>query len=560
MSSFVRFQFRRDTTANLASTVLAPGEPVYDISTGSLYVGDGTNAVGSLPTLGGGGVGATGIHEIYGNWDVGTAYVARDVVVSTQAPFDTYIAKNDVTGGSDPSLNAVDWVLLVKAGATGATGLREFFALWDGTNLSYQVGDVVVNTTVSPFDTYVCIQDIAGAPGNETPDADTSHWTLLVKAGATGGFTFSGQQYAVLWSPDGSSVTGTTGFQYNTGVGVTLDVLNIQTDDTAGRVRIGYGATTTGTDSVSIGNLTNAGSYSVSIGSFTEQSGQGLSSVAIGQETGAYTQGDSAVAIGTQAGNTGQGVSAVAIGNQAGNTGQGAYSVAVGTNAGQGLQATEGVAVGYNAGQTGQELGSVAVGSYAGQNSQQTNAIAVGSHAGQENQAQNTVALGYYAGQTGQREGSIAVGQRAGEIDQGGVDGNAVAIGNYAGNTGQGAYSVAVGTNAGQTEQGGATGYSVALGYHAGRTNQGSYSLAIGASAGVGVSHAQPAQTIILNASGVETNGVDGQTGSFYVNPVRTIAVDATSEIATLLVTGNTYYQVFYSPATYEFIYVTQSV
>jgi hypothetical protein len=413
MSSRIQLQFRRDAYASLEGITLAVGEPAYATDTHNFYIGDGVNPVSGLTLLGGGAgtagtTGATGINEIYGTWDVGNAYLARDVVISSVEPFDTYIAKNDVSGGTDPSLNTTDWALLVKAGPTG-------------------------------------------------------------------GFTFSGETYSVLWSPDGVSVTGTTGFQYNTGVGLTLDVLNIQTYDSGGRI--------------AIGKLANAGTNSVTIGSFTEQIGQGTGSVAIGQDTGAFGQGNTAVAIGFNTGQTGQEEGSVALGSYAGQTEQKTFAVAVGTNAGQTVQATEGVAVGYNAGQTGQGEGSVALGSYAGQTSQKTNALALGSHAGQES-------------------------------------------------------------------QGGETGYSVALGYNAGQYYQGSYSVALGAKAGA---TGQANNTIILNASGEDTNGVADQTGSFYVNPVRTVVVDAGSEIATLLVSGNTYYQVFYSPTTYEFIYVTQT-
>jgi hypothetical protein len=401
----------------------------------------------------------------YDVWDgTSLSYNAGDVVINTTVDNNTYVCIDPISGNGanqTPDVDVAHWTLFVKAGATGAgvtgatgaTGIRSFSDTWDGVLNSYVVGDVVVNAGVSPYDTYVCIQDIAAIDPAVSPDVDTTNWTLFVKAGAagaagaagvtgeTGGFTFSGESYAVLWSPDGASVTGTTGFQYNTGVGVTLDILNIQTTDTSGRVTIGYGATTTGTDSVSIGNLTKAGSYSVSIGPFVEQTGQGNSAVAIGQDTGAFGQGSSAVAIGQEAGNTGQGSSAVAIGNEAGKT------------------------------------------------DQQT-------------------------------------------------------------------FAVAVGTNAGQESQGGVTGYSVALGYNAGQYYQGSYSVALGAKAGA---TGQANNTIILNASGEDTNGVADQTGSFYVNPVRTVVVDAGSEIATLLVSGSTFYQVFYSPTTYEFIYVTQT-
>jgi hypothetical protein len=107
--------------------------------------------------------------------------------------------------------------------------------------------------------------------------------------------------------------------------------------------------------------------------------------------------------------------------------------------------------------------------------------------------------LGYYAGSTGQSM-------------------NNVAIGNYAGSEYQGAGSVAVGPFSGANNQGIS---AVALGDGAGSSGQGQYSVAIGYNAGFGLVSPQASNTIILNASGVELNGVSGQTGSFYVQPIR---------------------------------------
>jgi hypothetical protein len=114
-------------------------------------------------------------------------------------------------------------------------------------------------------------------------------------------------------------------------------------------------------------------------------------------------------------------------------------------------------------------------------------------------------------------------------IKEGGVDGvvfglgagltsqgvTAIAIGSLAGNANQGVQAVALGAKAGQITQGVR---AVALGYKAGQITQGSSAIAIGDLAGA---TGQADNTIILNASGVEVNGVASQTNSFYVSPIR---------------------------------------
>jgi hypothetical protein len=95
---------------------------------------------------------------------------------------------------------------------------------------------------------------------------------------------------------------------------------------------------------------------------------------------------------------------------------------------------------------------------------------------------------------------------------------SSVAIGPGAGGYFQGSSSVAIGNAAGTYGQAGLTGGSVAIGYSAGFTGQGSNAIAIGAYAG---SSGQENSTIILNATGTALNGTIGQTGAFYVSPVR---------------------------------------
>ena len=130
----------------------------------------------------------------------------------------------------------------------------------------------------------------------------------------------------------------------------------------------------------------------------------------------------------------------------------------------------------------------------------------------------------------------IAIGQISGQDQQYG----AVAIGFAVGELGnQGELAIGIGAQAAQQNQGNG---SIAIGYEAGSINQGSTAIAIGQFAGLGITNSQANNTIILNATGSEVDGVANQTDSFYVAPVRN-DVGNVSNIA------------FYNTSTYEVTY-----
>jgi hypothetical protein len=132
--------------------------------------------------------------------------------------------------------------------------------------------------------------------------------------------------------------------------------------------------------------------------------------------------------------------------------------------------------------------------------------------------AGNSVVFGEDAGTTSQGANAVAIGTQAGNSDQGT---ETVAIGALAGISVQGQGAVAVGFGAGYNLQGVK---SVAIGGQAGQGEQGANAIAIGYRAGYNL---QAANTIILNASGVEVNGVAAQTNSFYVAPIRSATATA---------------------------------
>ena len=179
-------------------------------------------------------------------------------------------------------------------------------------------------------------------------------------------------------------------------------------------------------------------------------------------------------------------------------------------------QTATNIGFGPNAGATTQGAGAVAVGSGAGQTSQSNNCVAIGSSAGNSNQL-GAVAIGVNAAATSQATGAVAIGSSAGSSTQGAYS---VGIGRLAGAITQQTYAVAIGDQAGTYSQGS---NAIAIGNQAGYgpavgPYQGANAIAIGNLAGYA---SQPANTIILNATGVAVNGTALQTDSFYVAPVR---------------------------------------
>ncbi len=124
----------------------------------------------------------------------------------------------------------------------------------------------------------------------------------------------------------------------------------------------------------------------------------------------------------------------------------------------------------------------------------------------------NALAFGLGAG-IEQQNGAIAIGDTAG-LSQGY---QAIAIGNEAAGQGgnQGQEAIAIGLAAGGSDQ---SLYAIAIGSGAGQISQSMDSVAIGHFAG---RNSQTRQTIILNATGDVVDSIDGQSGSFYVAPIR---------------------------------------
>jgi hypothetical protein len=329
---------------------------------------------------------------------------------------------------------------------------------------------------------------------------------------------------------------------------------------TGSAIAIGSFAGSGGQTGPSIAIGVNAGSgrqdgTAIAIGEYAGSGGQTGSAISIGEYAGNAGQLDGAIAIGQAAGSGGQTGACIAIGSGAGSGGQTGNSIAIGTSAGTGRQDVFSIAIGSGSGSGGQTGACIAIGADSGIGGQNIGAIAIGQGAGRE-QGIGSIAIGVGAGSVIQQESSIAIGSSAG-LSQGtqsvalgenaamySSSNQSVSIGYRAGFTGQGDETVAIGQGAGNHKQG--TG-AIAIGFNAGNTGQGANSIAIGNLAGVGsgTSNQEP-NTIILNATGMQVDGVTGQTGSFYVAPIRSdntqtlgLAYNpSTNEIVTSTVAG----------------------
>jgi hypothetical protein len=178
---------------------------------------------------------------------------------------------------------------------------------------------------------------------------------------------------------------------------------------------------------------------------------------------------------------------------------------------GRGDRATQGIgsiSIGTSVGLQSQDDGCVAIGRYAGEN-QDVGAIAIGSNSG-STQGIDGVAIGTGAGFV-QKDGSVAIGSSAGTNQ--GIQ--SVALGQNAAMFSSSNQSISIGYRAGYIGQ---QDSAVAIGFQAGSENQGISSIAIGSNAGY---TGQANYTTIINATSEELNGVPGQTGRFYVAPIR---------------------------------------
>jgi len=419
----------------------------------------------------------------------------------------------------------------------------------------------------------------AGEPGFELDTGKlkigtgTVAWNSLPYVSGSGGSTVSVPVNSMLWSASGTSITGTTGLQYSSTRGITMESLQIRSN----------------TQQVAIGNQagkTNQGVDTVALGYLAGSTDQQLSATAVGTNAGSISQSEGAVALGFRAGIQNQGLRAVSVGTSAGAINQGEYSIGIGYKAGAGVLSTQaantiilnasGGEVNGVAGQTGSfyvtpirqditktiplfydpttkeivqglsNLGGGSIGVTGGTgiavtlagttfvvtsnvldsnnnvtvgtgslSSAPNTSVSVGYQAGQINQRLSTVAVGYQAAQSNQDTYAVAIGYQAGQTGQGG---SSVAIGQSSGKTSQSASAIAIGRYAGNTGQG--TG-AIAIGNEAAMLGQGNFAIAIGTRASGISAIIQPANTIILNASGAVTSGISGQTGSFYVTPIR---------------------------------------
>ena len=413
-------------------------------------------------------------------------------------------------------------IIQAQEGVTGATGSFSYLSSSNNTYLATTSGRVGIGTSNPSYTLDVSGNiNVTGAMtfqggmsyNNTTDTLTATNFTGTVTRASIANSNANSTFFPVFVAGNGSqallvdSVTGP--FRLNPFSGDMRLANTIKLDGNRVAFGIDAGLTTQGTSTVAIGNTagtTNQGNNCVAIGLAAGNSNQVGGATAVGTSAGTTSQGQNAVAVGIAAGTTSQGLAAVAVGQNAGDTSQGGNAVGIGVQAGQNNQGSGAVAVGPAAARgtagVGQGVNAVAIGNSSGQLVQGASSVAVGVQSGQNNQGTNAVAIGNKAGQgtagVGQGASSVAVGNSAGQLVQGI---NCVAVGVLAGQNNQGSSSIAIGDQAGQGTTSGLGTNSIAIGTLAGHVSQ-------------------VANSICLNASGVDVNPA---VAGLHINPVRNV-------------------------------------
>ena len=371
---------------------------------------------------------------------------------------------------------------------------------------------------------------------------ETDQGQYAIGLGYQSAYTSQGDKSIAIGHHAGKTSQSTLGIAIGDGAayerqdmnGIAIGTGAARTDQSGGAVAIGGSAayTNQGQTAVALGwwaGITNQEKDCIAIGTTAGGNNQGINSIAIGRgaawsaqdgsgiaigiNTGYSNQGADSIAMGTLAGYQAQGASSIAIGKDAAKTTQGTNAIAIGKEAGETSQGNYSIAIGEKAADTSQGTKSVAIGFQAGKD-QSMNAVAIGDEAG-EIQGKKAIAIGHYSGNEHQQEDAVAIGNAAGQYTQGY---RAISIGTIAGSIRQDSYGIAVGYQAGFMDQ---CNNAIAIGNSAGYQNQGKDSIAIGNKAGTTTTHNN---TILLNATGVETNTAD--TSGLYINPIRVAQSD----------------------------------
>jgi hypothetical protein len=425
-----------------------------------------------------------------------------------EPPGPTGLAKM-LEGGTGAALTGIPGGILYASSATEMAitdaGTAGYVLTSNGSGEPFWVLPVPFPVVVGPAGTILRSNGSTWVASTVVfPDTFSANGVLI--AGSLNTIT---NNAAFTWNNDTKNLQlGSTGVSMGTNTGTFT--FGIAIGDSAGQFTQTSTSVAIGK---SAGNLVQLGT-SIALGSFAGQSTQSIACVAIGKSAGYVSQSLQSIAIGNGTGTTRQSQGSIAIGTGSGTSRVGQNVVAIGNNAMALATAafTQSIAIGKFAG--AQTMGrAVAIGSYALQSG---NALgffntAIGNMAG--NFACLGDAIGFNAGRTNQADAADAMGNSAGSFAQG----RAAATGTNAGFFQQANDAQALGSFAGCTAQG--TG-AVAIGVSAGSYSQGANAIAIGAFAG---QTSQFAGSIVVNASGAAFTPTQA---GFYVNPVRTFAVD----------------------------------
>ena len=135
--------------------------------------------------------GATGtVYTSYGLWNYGTYYDPNSIAISPLT-YNTYVCLQTDGTFTDPSLAPSFWALFIERGQQGSTGVT-------GNGIT----GALVNGNGNLIITY-------------TSGLTANAGYVVGPQGATGTFVFSGTTGSLLYSPDGSAVSGSTYMTYD---------------------------------------------------------------------------------------------------------------------------------------------------------------------------------------------------------------------------------------------------------------------------------------------------------------------------------------------------------
>lgn len=311
----VRFQLRRDNATAWASAlnpVLLAGEPGYDTTNKILKIGDGTTKWTLLPSISGGGQGATGgtslptngAIDTYLSW-TGTQWVAGggdDVKLGGNTSI-TGTALNNVVVGSSASAVEGD----VTVGKSAVSNFK--FNVSVGLNAQANGYDVAIGSLAKTQGNDVGIGSGVNSKGYDVAigsGVTTYGNAVAVGAASTSGLNSVSMGYSASGNGTGSIAIGNSSIANNNSA-----------------VCIGNTSTASGENSVAIGSLVNIADAigAISIGNLSNIAPGSRGSIVIGNQSSVGPLSTGSIMIGGSSTLVGTNSIAISAGNEPGRPG-----------------------------------------------------------------------------------------------------------------------------------------------------------------------------------------------------------------------------------------------